>query len=389
MRLFYVVLFVWSTLALGQDVVKDIGELPNDIWETSGLIYYNGRLITHNDSGGTPQLFELDTLSRQIARTVTVSNIENIDWEALSQDESYIYIGDFGNNVGTRTNLKVYRISKSDYNTSDTVMAETIGFTYEDQTQFEDNGNSDWDAEAFFVFGDELIVLTKQWQSSGSVAYAFPKTPGNHVAEQRDVVINMGLITDAHYNTETKTLFIIGYNSFLAPFVVSYTDITKTDIFNDTGTRTDLDIGIAQVEGLTSDTLGNYYFTSEYFTRASPSITSSSRLFKFEYQSEQNPEPDPLPEEPKPEEPEPIGQIDEEVLILYKDASSNELKFEINSDKKLYGLRIYDVYGKLVWHSLDSDLMKEGVLTNHLPNAVHYFVVYFSDAIVSKGFLSY
>lgn len=384
MRFVYLVLLIWSTVSLAQETVETVGELPNELWETSGLLFYKGKLITHNDSGGAAKLFEIDTLSREITRTVTITNVDNNDWEALSQDESYIYIGDFGNNVGIRTNLAVYRISKSDYDTSDMLTAEVIAFSYEDQTDFNDNGNSDWDAEAFFILGDECIVLTKQWQSSGAAAYAFPKNPGNYVAQKRDTAIDIGLITDADYNSDNKTLFLIGYTSFLNPFVISYKNISSTAIFTDATVKTTLSLGIAQTEGLTSDKKGTYYLTSEYFTRDTPSITSSSRLFKFDYLIE--PEPNP---EPEPGNPNVDASEDNEVLILYKDISSSELGFLINSEKELYGIRIYDVYGKLIWKQEDNELVKEDTLNLQLPNAVHYFVVYLSDEIVSKGFLNY
>jgi hypothetical protein len=388
MRFVYLIIVLWSSLSLAQETVETVGELPNDLFETSGLLFYNGKLISHNDSGGTAQLFELDTISREIIRTVTITNVENNDWEALSQDESYIYIGDFGNNVGTRTNLAVYRVLKSDYDSSDMIMAEVISFSYEDQTAFNDNGDSDWDAEAFFILGDECIVLTKQWQSFGSDAYAFPKTPGNYIAQKRDTAIDIGLITDADYNADNETLFLIGYNNFLNPFVIYYSNISSADVFTGVGLKTTLNIGIAQTEGIASDDMGTYYLTSEYFTRNTPNITSSARLFKFDYVLEPEPKPEPEPE-PEPENPEVDTSTENEVLILFSDFSSKQLGFKINSDKQLYGMRIYDVYGKLIWSQDDNELIKQDTLNLQLPNAVHYFVVYLSDEIVSKGFLTY
>ncbi|MGB3145767.1 MAG: T9SS C-terminal target domain-containing protein, partial [Maribacter sp.] len=182
-----------------QEEIKLLGELPSDVAETSGLIYFNGVLITHNDSGNEPILYELDTLNLTIKRSVRISNVENTDWEAISQDEDFIYIGDFGNNLGTRRDLAVHKISKQAYLDSDEVVATTINFSYVDQTDFSNNGNSDWDAEAFFVLADQLIILTKQWQSQGSVAYTVPKEPGTYVASKLGTIENIGLVTDASY----------------------------------------------------------------------------------------------------------------------------------------------------------------------------------------------
>ena len=74
-------------------------ETPLDIAvnETSGLLYLNNTLITHNDSATTNQLFDIDTSTGAITRTVTITNASNTDWEDLTHDGTYIYIGDFGN----------------------------------------------------------------------------------------------------------------------------------------------------------------------------------------------------------------------------------------------------------------------------------------------------
>ena len=62
--------------------------LPEDVPESSGLIFYNNRLITHNDSGNLPRLYEMDTLSSQVIRTIRIDNATNIDWEDITQDDN-------------------------------------------------------------------------------------------------------------------------------------------------------------------------------------------------------------------------------------------------------------------------------------------------------------
>ncbi len=80
----------------------------------------------------------------------------------------------------------MYRISKSDYLKSDNVVADKIEFTYENQENFENSGNSDWDAEALVVVENQLLIFTKQWQSKGTVAYQLSTEPGKHVAKRLD-----------------------------------------------------------------------------------------------------------------------------------------------------------------------------------------------------------
>ena len=43
---------------------------------------------------------------------LSVNKEENVDWEDITQDETHIYIADFGNNNGNRTDLKIYKILK-------------------------------------------------------------------------------------------------------------------------------------------------------------------------------------------------------------------------------------------------------------------------------------
>ena len=56
--------------------LKPKAELPKEINETSGLFFHNGRLWTHNDSGGKPILFALDTTTFEIVQKVKLSHAQ-------------------------------------------------------------------------------------------------------------------------------------------------------------------------------------------------------------------------------------------------------------------------------------------------------------------------
>ncbi len=71
--------------------------LSDQISETSVLINWNGVLWTHNDNADTV-IYGLDSMSGDIVQTYSLNGVRNIDWEEISQDDEYIYIGDFGNN---------------------------------------------------------------------------------------------------------------------------------------------------------------------------------------------------------------------------------------------------------------------------------------------------
>ncbi|RRQ48578.1 T9SS C-terminal target domain-containing protein [Maribacter algicola] len=385
-------LFLIVSVLKAQQTVSVVGVLDTEINETSGLLFFNDRLITHNDSGNEPVLYEMDTTSLAITRRITITNAENKDWEALAQDATYIYIGDFGNNVGTRTDLVIYRIEKSDYLASDQVQAEVIEFSYEDQVDYSDTGNSDWDAEAFISLDNTLVVFTKQWQSLGSVAYAIPKTIGNHTATRIDSINEVGLVTDAVYNSSKSELYLLGYSSILTPFLIKFSGSDSTNLFNGEAERFDIGLQFVQTEGITQINSTDFYITSEFFSRQTPSITSEARLFKLQFPNPEFPEEEPeTPETPeKPETPkEPIENEQEETIIIYKDMNFGSFLYEIQTPNTVFGSAIFDASGRLVWISKE-EVSTSGVISrNVFGPGIFYFAAYLNTGTISVPFALY
>lgn len=209
-----------SSFVLAQDLDL-VCTLPTEIQETSGLLFINQRLISHNDSGGQAELYELDTLTGSILRTVVVANASNVDWEDLAVDDNYLYIADIGNNNGTRTDLKIYRVSLDDYwnSVNDTVYADTINISYSDQTSFVSSPfTTNFDAEALVVSNNELFLFSKNWGNQSTRAYSIPKIPGSY---QVDTVISIDVgffVTGACASPDGLNLYLIGYDFSLAYF---------------------------------------------------------------------------------------------------------------------------------------------------------------------------
>lgn len=373
----------FTSVVTSQHTVTEIGPLDMNVNESSGLIFLNDRLITHNDSGNQPILFEMDTTSLAITRQVNVTNAENRDWEALAQDDTFIYIGDFGNNVGTRTDLVIYRIDKDDYLTSDQVQAELIEFSYDDQVDFSNNGNSDWDAEAFIALENELVVFTKQWQSQGSVAYSIPKLIGSHTATRIGSITEVGLVTDAVYDKNTSNLYILGYSSILSPFLIMFENSSAANIFNGTFFDFELGLSFVQAEGITQTNSDELFFTSEYFSRETPTINSEARLFKLEF-------PDPeLPEE-EPQNPEdPTENESEEAIIIYKDMSLGEFIYDIQTPNTVFGSAIFDASGKRLWVSENDTNTSGSISRSVIGPGIYYFAAYLNTGTLSIPFALY
>lgn len=371
-------LVLWSSSLFSQENVEVLSILPSEVSETSGLIFHNGSLITHNDSGNSPQLFEIDTTSYQITRTVTISNVENIDWEDLAQDENYIYIGDFGNNSGDRQDLNILKILKSDYDNSDSVTAEIINFLYEDQTDFTSSEDSDFDAEGFFSLGDNLIILTKQWQQNGTVAYKVPKLSGAFLAERLDSYQVNGLVTGATYNQNTNQLSIVGYSQFLFPFYVLVDDVQENAIFEGEKTKTNLNIGQAQVEAITLVGAEQFYISSEDFSNP-PLVNSPSRLFTFSLDSEEEENP------PGEENPEGENTPDEE-LVVYKTFGSQSLNYSLITNRAVTGMGVFDVTGRMVTYIPLERISTDPIDISSFNQSLYYLTFFLIDDAISVPF---
>ncbi len=258
-------LFLTQTVSAQQ--LNLVTNLDSIISETSGLIFFNGRLITHNDSGTEPKLYEVDTINGDILRTVVVANAQNVDWEDITQDNQFIYIGDFGNNDGTRTDLKIYKIDKNDYLTTvnDTVYADTIQFSYLEQTDFTPAPfATNFDAEAMISFEDSLYIFTKNWDNAKSDIYAIPKISGNYSVARIDNIESQGFVTGADYDANSNTVSLIGY-TLTSSFLFQIEDFDGVDFTSSEMNRYNLSLP----NGYSYQTEGIVYSSSDYLYASS------------------------------------------------------------------------------------------------------------------------
>lgn len=157
-------------------------KLNSKINEGSGLIAWNGLLWTQNDSG-KPVLFALDTLTGNITKEYKIPGILNNDWEDLSQDESYIYIGAFGNNVQKKVFSKIYRISKSEL-LKDNVKVDSITFKWPEILIRGRKQKDNFDCEAMVVIDQTIYLFTKEWKKNiRTKVFTLPAIPGSYTAK--------------------------------------------------------------------------------------------------------------------------------------------------------------------------------------------------------------
>jgi len=239
-------------------------ELSMVVEETSGLIFWDDLLWTHNDDSDI-RLYGIDTASGQIRKTHILWKVENYDWEDIAQDPDHIYVGDFGNNGGNRDDLHILRVDKNSLK-SGKPRIDTIWFTYSDQDNFEpaELNQTEFDCEAFAVTADSIYLFTKQWLSANTTVYALPKDPGAYVAEKRTTFDIGGLVTGATYLEEDGLLALCGYQGLMQPFLCVFYGYPEHQFFSGKRQRFNLSILFHQVEGVaTSDGL-KYYISNEY-----------------------------------------------------------------------------------------------------------------------------
>ena len=188
-------------------------ELPVEVGETSGLFFHNGLLWTHNDSGGKPILFGMDTTTFAVVQRITLGHARNKDWEDVCTDGETVFVGNIGNNKGKRKGLKIYTFPLSSIPAEGdaTIEVDSILFRFADQTNFEKRKVHDFDCEAMFATDDHLYLFSKGWATGTTRLYRLPKTPGQYVAEVVNSFDSKGLVTGADYDRKNNILVLVGY----------------------------------------------------------------------------------------------------------------------------------------------------------------------------------
>ena len=266
-----------------------VANLVDTLSENSGLVWAAGKLYTFNDSGSGTKVYEV-TANGTIVRTIHIANSTNVDWEAMTSDSTYFYLGDFGNNNGNRTDLCIYRLLKSEVtnNAIDTVVAEKMNFSWADQLDFTSAFNANnFDCEAFYATEDSLFLFSKNWVDLKTKCYALPNywtdTLNATLSSQFDVD---GLITDACRDTVNNRTYLLGYknngSNFYTSFIWCLWDHPSNFIF--LGNKRRIEIGnvltVSQTEGITLSDNGTAYVSAEKVINI---ITIPAKLFNLNF----------------------------------------------------------------------------------------------------------
>lgn len=239
-----------------------VSYLSDSLKENSGLDFFRGKLYTMNDGGNSSEIFEIDKSSGKILKTIK-TGLQNHDWEAIASDSLHLYTGDFGNNVGTRTDLRIYKVPFE--NSGET---KVISFFYTEQKDFSRKVlKTDFDAEALLILNGKIHVFTKEWSSRSTTHYVLnPDLTENQAAEKTESFKTGFFVTDAAYFQ--GKLYLIGYTKNTEVFL-SVFDETEPGVFFKQQPRKyylGSSLVIGQIEGIAVDESGIYISGEEFRT---------------------------------------------------------------------------------------------------------------------------
>lgn len=189
--------------------VTRLGRMPQVINESSGIVKAEGDSLfwTNNDGGSKPTIYKI-TKKGDMVDSLYLPSTKNIDWEDLATDAAgYVYIGDFGNNLNIRKDLKIYKLHPGQPQS-----IEQITYHYQDQEAFPPPSEAkNFDCEAFFEHQGQLYLFSKNRGNKEVKMYTLPSKPGKYVAQVKDNVYLKSQVTAADINPGENMFGLLSY----------------------------------------------------------------------------------------------------------------------------------------------------------------------------------
>ena len=265
----FLVFLVCLKLTVAQ-TIENVVELPVEIDETSGLEYFEGNFLTHNDSGGKPILY-LFSEAGELLENYLIPNAKNKDWEDLTRDEDLIYISDTGNNNGSRKKLKILMVDpKKNFD-----LVGEIKIKYENQENFEKRNKHPYDVEAIAALPKSLVLFSKNRKTFTTELYFIPKKEGSYsLKPKRSLPVN-SLITGADYNDRLKLFALVADNKEGEQFIYTLPNFNSKKLEELQFIKHKIPVDRAQIEAIKIIDQNTFWVTSEAKGKNPP------RLFKI------------------------------------------------------------------------------------------------------------
>ena len=238
--------------------------LPKIINETSGLEFYNNNFITHNDSGGEPSLYVFNEMG-EVIETIGLNKnpdfeIENNDWEDITNDNEYLFVADTGNNFGNRDNLNIIRVSKG----TDFMVDGIIKISYSDQESFFPRPKHKYDAEAIIVIEDKIALFSKDRENLNTDLYLVDKNQNGSQILTSEVSYDVNtLITGGDFDEDRNLLALVSYNSKGNQYLLLFENFELNNLEKNTFKKFKIPLEQAQIEAVKIIDEKTFWVTSE------------------------------------------------------------------------------------------------------------------------------
>ena len=161
------------------------GEVSNNLLdEVSGLVASRknpSALWVHNDSGHPSELYLISTQGHVLA-IYRLPDAEHFDWEDIAigpgpvVGETYLYIGDIGDNVAMYDERYVHRFVEPTYTETSAMVIDTIA-DYDRLGFFYREGSVDAETLLLDPTTQDLFVLTKEMRAIRVYRFRYPSAP--------------------------------------------------------------------------------------------------------------------------------------------------------------------------------------------------------------------
>ena len=267
-----------------------VANLSSPYNETSGLVFINDTILSINDSGNTPSIHALRASDGAHVHSWTLTNAQNLDWEALTQSPTHLFIADVGNNMGNRSSLDIYSIPKAELNTNyATLLAQKQTFKFADQPVSGLQVNAhDYDCEAVFYWHDSLHLFSKNWENLWTKHYVLPIIwQDTLLVYPIDSFEVNGLITDAAIDSSNGSFYLLGYKKELSGLYSSfmYRFLNQNNLFLATDyQRIELGstLNLGQTEGICVSGSASGFISGEQIVSV---LTIAPKLHSFNFSS--------------------------------------------------------------------------------------------------------
>jgi hypothetical protein len=183
-------------------VARDAAMLP-DVPEASGVAVsrrHPGIVWIHNDSGNEPILFAVNaagTVHARVRIPVRLRDWEDVSSAACPDGGACLYIGDIGDNRPSREQLQIFRVAEPALGDAHTRRPDVVTLVYADGPH---------DAEAMFIVGDDVFVVTKD--PVGRLYRAPLPTGSGATTLQRIGQLDLARVTDAEAAPDGGTVAV-------------------------------------------------------------------------------------------------------------------------------------------------------------------------------------